>query len=324
MTGLADRRALLNQRGASVAPVVETALVTKTPAGGRVTVNSSGVDESVMLAQGVLLVRGDLALILRDQGRAWVVAKAGGQAHSLSGTVVTVPPGSGMITVDVAGTSHVLPFLASYTPTVTPPGNAVAILWTADGGIVLGSLGATPAPPPAPTPAPSSTPPPTGAPPVTRGGVDTFPAVDSGQFRGGRWGAAGNRDVYQGNWGYGANSGAWFYGSGPADWCGSGATVSACRIRIGRRSGGDHGAQVAHLYLHSSPTRPAGDVTRTDGPTDVSIGIGETQWVSLPAAWGQAIVTSGGGIGVTGAPYVVLNGVDSDREAGLLEITWSA
>lgn len=301
---------------ASGRPSLEVGLVTAAPSGGRVMVNSSGATENVSLAQYLDVTVADRVLIAREGAAAWVVAKVGGRSLPPKGTVTSAPPGS-QITVSAAGVSYTLPFLGSYTPVVN---DSVAIMWGAsgEGGVVLGKCGTIAAPA---APAAPSTPPP--PPPMASSGTARISATDSCQYRGGQWGAAGDRNVYQGNWGWGDNTGAWFYGNTPHDTL-AGRTITGLRVRVSRRSGGVYGAQAAHLYRHTSTSRPGGDVSRVDGPTDVSIGIGESAWVNLPAAWGQAIVDSGGGIGVAGSPYVVLNGIDADPESGLLELDWRA
>lgn len=298
-------------------PGHEVAVVTGAPASGRVTVNSSGVDEDAQLVQYLDVAVGDRVLIAREGKSAWVIGKTGGRKLSPSGTVTSAPPGT-QISVDVDGTTYVLPFLAGYTPAVA---DSVAIMWGAsgEGGIVLGKYGGTIAT----VPGGSDPVTPAAPPSVGTSGSRDFPAIDSSQFRNGGWGKAGDRNVYQGDWGYGDNKGAWFYGTTPRDFIGAGATVTACRVRVSRKSGGNYAAQTAHLYLHGSATRPSGDVTRTLGPTDASAVIGESKWVDLPASWGQSIVDSAGGLGTSGSPYVVLNGIDADPESGLLHIEWT-
>lgn len=259
--------------------------MTATPGGGKVTVNSSGVSESARLVQYLDVAVGDKVLVAREGKNAWAVAKVAGRNMPPQGTVATVPPGSAQIGVTVDGVTYQLPYLASYSPTVA---DVVAILWGAsgEGGVVVGQLASSGTIAPAPV---GGSPPatPTAPPSAPTGGARDFAAIDSSQFRNGGWGKAGDRNVYQGNWGYGDNKGAWFYGTTPRDFIGTGATVTACRVRVSRKSGGDHGAQAVHLYLHGSATKPGGDVTRTLGPTDVSVGIGESAWVDLPTSWGS-------------------------------------
>jgi hypothetical protein len=312
------RRRELQGKVAST-PTGEVGIVTSPPTGGRVTVNVTGIDESVVLVANLDVTTGDTVLVFRDAGKAWVVAKIAGRALAATGEVTTVPFAATQIIVDVAGVTYNLPFLDSYSPTVA---DDVAVYWPPDGsgGVVLGKLGSTPAP--APVPASVAPVVPVAPPSVSSSGLTTFPASDTSQFRGGRWGAAGDSNLYQGDYGYGDSKGAWFYGTGPTAAL-TGATVLSCKIRVGRKSGGSYSPQTVHLYLHDSRSRPAGDVNRTAGPTDAVFSIGETRWVDMPAAWGQTIVDTGGGVGISGSPYVVLNGLSVDPESGLLAIEWS-
>lgn len=312
-----DRAQFAKQRAAARPPVLEEATVTAAPASGWVQVNSSGVSESVILTRYVDLAIGDRALIARQGGAAWAVGKVAGRVLAPTGKVTSAPPGSYITVTVTGGASYSLPFLASYTPAVN---DNVAIMWGAsgEGGVVLGKCGTVAAA--GGGSAPST---PIAPPTVGQSGSKDFPAIDSGQYRSGKWGAAGDRTVYQGDWGYGDNKGAWFYGTTPKDLIGPGATVTACRVRISRKSGGTYGPQSAHLYLHGSASKPAGDVTRSQGPVDASIDIGASAWVDLPASWGQSIVDNAGGLGVSGSPYVVLNGIDNDPESGLLHLDWT-
>lgn len=157
-------------------------------------------------------------------------------------------------------------------------------------------------------------------------GLSTFPATDARSWRGGAW-RVDTASVVQSDLPSspgGANTGAWFYGRGPASAL-AGATVTQARVRMRRRSGGSTSTQTANTYPHSSDARPVGNVVRvgTDGPATASVVLGLATWAVLPVSWGQRIVDTGGGLYVAGGDYVVLDGLDTDPQSGLLELAWS-
>jgi len=118
------------------------------------------------------------------------------------------------------------------------------------------------------------------------------------------------------------NNGAWFYGAGAAQL--SGATVTGVQFRLPARksAGASSSTGTAHLYLHGSPYRPGGDVTRTSGPTDISVSAGYGGgYVTLPAAWGATLI-AGGGISISGSPYMGFRGRSEDPASGQLQLTW--
>jgi hypothetical protein len=121
-----------------------------------------------------------------------------------------------------------------------------------------------------------------------------------------------------------ANTGAWFYGATPRSAL-PGATITQARIRVRRRSGGSTAAQTVNVYPHSSDTRPSGNVARvgTDGPATLPLQIGLATWVTLPVAWGQRLISTGGGLYIAGGNVLAIDGTDVDPQSGLLELTWS-
>lgn len=234
-------------------------------------------------------------------------------------TVTTVPGGSDTIIVTANGTDYTATFLDSYTPT---GGDRVRLLWHGRDVTAVGKVGVTPAPPGANSG--SSQPPP----PKSSGTFDV-PATDSATMWGpGGWDswAGGGGNVYQGTYGS-IVTGAWFYGNAMAEL--SGATITRVQFRVPqRRSVGSFNSALAlHLYAHTSPSRPGGDVTRVAGPTDVSIPAGWNPgpgdgWVDLPTAIAPTLI-SGGGISISGDPYMGFVGKPSDPASGQLRIDWS-
>lgn len=242
-----------------------------------------------------------------------------GQDGPREGTVTTVPGGSDTITITANGTAYTATFLTGYTPTV---GDRVRLLWQGPNVTVIGKVGVTPSS--GTIDAGTATPPPPKS-------SDTFnaPATDSATLYGpGGWDswAGGGGNIHQGSWNGSTVTGAWFYGNTMAEL--SGATITRVRFRVpGRRSiGAYNSAGTLHLYAHTSPSRPGGDVTRVSGPADVSIPAGWAPlpadgWVDLPTSFASTLI-SGGGISISGDPYMGFIGKPSDPASGQLRLDW--
>jgi len=311
----------------SAPPPVETARVVGSPSAGTVNVNSSGANEKVKVPEGMQVAEGDTVLLLRARQKCWIVAVLNTSTDNpYQGIVGTVVGGSNTIPVTMTkngrSISVPMPFNSAYTPS---NGDTVQLIWRPDGtgGYVNCKLGTTPAAAPAPTTSVSTVGPPTAPPAPASSGYNTFPAIDAASFRNGKW-RTDTGNIVEWDWGgYGNNDGSWFYHYQPSDYL-SGSTITRLQIKIKRTSGGDYAAQQPNFYLHSSRTRPGGNVTTTAGPyNNGSIGIGETKSFDLPASWGQTIVDSGGGITIKGAPYIVLEGTDRNSESGLITLDWT-
>lgn len=267
--------------------------------------------ESLLIAQ---LVRGDAPAHNVVLGRV-------GADGAREGTVTTVPGGSDTITVTAAGADYTATFLASYTPTV---GDRVRLLWQGRDVTVIGKVGVTPAIILPPT---GTAPPP---PPVSSGTFNA-PATDSATYwSGGGWDsiAGGGGKVYQGTV-YGTSNvvaGSWFYGNTMAGL--AGATITRIQFRVPQRLsvGSYNAAGLIHLYAHTSPGRPGGDVTRVSGPADWSIAPGWNPgpgdgWVDLPTSYAATLI-NGGGISISGNPYMGFVGKPSDPASGQLRLDW--
>ena len=298
---------------------LRTGRVVTVDTAGNVTVNVDGVDLTALSLPGTPLQPGDLVRVLQQGGTYQVLCLVFSQTLPTSGTVASVPAGSPTITVSTTIGSIGCQWLASYTPTV---GDTVMIAWLGSTPLALGKLGATAPPPPTPPP-----PPPTPAPPpsTTSTGVTSFAAVSSGTYRSG-WldNSITNGNVMQGDYGYGPNDGAWFTGGKPHSTL-AGATVTDCKIWLKRDYGGSYAAQTVHLERVSNNTRPSGALSFDSGhATDsIALAVGQYGWFDVPNSIAQALVDSGGSLGVTSAdPYVRLFGTANDSRAGLLRITW--
>jgi hypothetical protein len=285
---------------------------------GTLTVNVGGTDYTDLFItdSGLAVDAGDSVVVMRQDD--WMVVVGAvtqwlpphGTVTGSTATAVTVSvPGHGSVT---------LPFLASYSPT---NGDVVAIMWhgTTRHGVVVGKLSTSPTTQEVPAPKPN---PPL---PQPRTGTTTFPARSVGTYRSGTWRTDANGDVIQGTApGYpGANEGAWFY-HGAIKQTLSGATVTAASIYLGRTSGGVYAGQACHLQRVTNNTRPGGALTFSGAVDDVSLAVGQTGWFSISTAIVQALVTSGGSIGIRApsGPYMRMYGLSKSSSAGALRISW--
>jgi hypothetical protein len=248
------------------------------------------------------------------QAEAWVTGRLAPSPRPAQGTIATVPAGSSTITITgTDGATYTAYFASTYTPTV---GDNVILKW--DNGIptVLAKVGATPAPPPpapvAPPPAPAST------------GTGRYAAVDTSTYWGpGGWDSwAGGNNVYQGDYGSGMLTGAWFYGGSPTEL--AGRTVTAIRFTLGGRNGAGatSSAITVNLYSHTSARRPGGNVSIGGGSATATA----QPWqgptvIGLPLSF-AADLLAGGGICITNNPYAGFYGRNAQPNSGYLEIDW--
>ena len=235
------------------------------------------------------------------------------QPRPKTATVTAVPASSPTIVVeDSAGVSYDAEFIGSYAVN-----DKVHLDWGAGRPRVIGRVTTT-APPEAvyvPPPPP---------PPVSSGEASAAANHSDTLWGPGGWGswAGGGENVFQGSYGSGPLSGAWFYGtpfSGLA-----GKTITRVRFRTGQRRsvGGYNSPATFHFYAHNSPSLPGGDVSRVAGPFDVSIAPGQgPTWIDLPASWGATLVV-GGGIAIYGEPYAAMNGRLVQVDSGALILNW--
>lgn len=240
-----------------------------------------------------------------------------GVPYPIEGTVSAAPPGSDTLTVTAGDAEYTVTFAADLTPAV---GDRMRLLWQGSTGTAICKVGVTPA---VIVNAPSTAPPPgaasTGVLPVT--------TVDSGTYSVGYgWNAGYGQNVYQGDgspWGGPANnSGAWFYGANASQLQGATITGIEFNLPARNRAGGSGSAATVHLYLHNSPNKPGGDVSRVAGPVDVVVQPNSTGgYVALPAGWGPTLI-AGGGISITGSPYLGLRGRGEQPDSGHLKLTW--
>jgi hypothetical protein len=283
-----------------------------------VSVNGSVIPVSA--AESVAVVAGDNVLVawLMDQKEAIVVCRLSDTLHPATGTVATVPVGSQTITVTGAdGTTYTAYAMSGYSPTV---GDNVEMLFLG-GAVYVSKTNPTPA---APTVVTTVAPPSTG--PST--GTSPFAASDSSTWWGpGGWGSwdtySQPSGVFQGDYGSGPLTGAWFYAGAPGQI--QGRTILGGRVVVGPRLqvGSYNNALSVNLYTHSSPNRPGGNVSLVNGPTVVTAQPwqGLTTY-TLTAAQATDLV-NGGGIAITGGSYLGFAGIAVNAQSGTVYIDWS-
>ncbi|WP_163275322.1 hypothetical protein [Cellulomonas iranensis] len=282
---------------------------------GALAVDVDGSRPPVWWPAGYIPQVADRVKVLLVDGAAVVLGPVIAGQRPLTGTV-SGAPSSGTVPVTTAG--GVVP--CRYVGTAPAIGALVRLDWQSTTPWVWPSAAATV---PTPDPVDPGAPPP---PPSATSGTLTVAAADSGT-----WSSRGVWDSYyathltQGSYGGRSYAGAWFYGAAPRQ--AAGRTVTATRVRVGarRRMGSYNAALPLNLYLHTSPSRPGGDVTRVAGPHTVLLVPGAgPQWVDVPASWGQTLVDSGGGLGIAGGEYGGIDGVGSDAASGQVQIDWRA
>lgn len=236
----------------------------------------------------------------------------------VEGIVAAAPPGSDTITVTADSVDYTVTFAASLTPAV---GDRMRLLWQGGTGTAVCKVGVTPA---VITNGPSTQPPPGAA----SSGTLPVTTTDSGTYSGGvyGWNRGYGQNVYQGDgtpWGGPAvNSGAWFYGANASQLQGATITRVEFLLPARNRAGTSSAAATVHLYLHNSPNKPGGDVSRVAGPVDVTVQAhSRGGYIDLPAGWGPTLI-AGGGVSITGNPYLGLLGRGEQPDSGHLKFTW--
>lgn len=266
-------------------------------------------------------VEGDPVMLLVSDGQAVVVGPVSTTNRPDTGTI-SGTPASGRVAVVVGSTTY----QARYIGTAPGSGALAMLVWQGTTPWVMGTAAAIPAPGSSLTNGDPT------APPSSTQGTLYVAAVDSGSWRSiDAWGTPSSRPLstravvqytYTGSNPY---SGAWFYGLQAAQL--AGATIASVSIRVPSRLaiGSYNSSLSAHLYLHTSSGKPTGDVSRTAGPSDTTITSASTwapTWVALPLGWAPTLV-AGGGVGIFGASYLGLNGLDADPASGQLAFGWT-
>lgn len=295
--------------------VVPGVVVSGAAAGG-FAVNVAGARPPVWWPAGYIPTVGDAVRVLMVDGQGQVLGPVIDAQRPGQGTVSGAPSG-GTVPVDTATST----LQARYTGTAPNLGDLVFLDWQMTVPRVMPGVASVVPEPEAPDG--SSTPAP---PPSQQSGTLSVPALDSGTWSSlGAWDSYYGTHLTQGSYSGRTYSGAWFYGAAPQQ--AAGRTVTGTRIRLGarRRMGSYNAPLTVLLWLHSSPTRPGGDVARIAGPFGVSLapnaGAGT---YPIPTDWGQHLADHGGGIAIAGGTYGGITGVGEDPASGQVQIDWRA
>lgn len=188
-------------------------------------------------------------------------------------------------------------------------GDQVLVIVTSGTGWVTALLSTAPG---AVTTSTAEAPPP--APEQTAWIADTAPVapVWTGTWRSSKW-LTGRNDLGQGNYGWGLNQGAAFFGRGLR----SLTLLSGTTVRLRREDGGVFGPQTPTMRLLAGYTLPSSYpavLATAPGPA-LSLTAGETReanW-TIPAAWLPRLSAGGdaGGIGIgvtSSTPYMWIDG----------------
>lgn len=265
------------------------------------------------LQGGAIVV--DITTDDRGQSAALVIGGYANQPRPSTGSILTVGV-SEIVFTGEDGTTYTTDRFVGTGYTI---GDPVYITWDAAKPTILGKIPAVKTTPPANTPTPSGGSDVAGTHKAAATKTDTW-----GVGGWGRWATSqrGGEDVYSGSYAGYTMSGAWFYGQSATVL--AGRQVSAARFRLPQRLGvGASGSATVHLYAHTSPSQPSGDVSRTVGPFDISVAQNAPpQWVTLPSSF-HAVLVAGGGISISGDPYVGFTGRLKDPLSGSLELDWT-
>lgn len=256
----------------------------------------------------------DITTDERGQSAALVIGGYADQPRPSTGTVLTVGVSQIVFTGEDATVYTTDRFIGTYSI-----GDLIYITWDAAKPTIIGKIPSITVTPPANVPKTPDSPGIAGTHRTAATKSDTF-----GVGGWGRWATSqrGGEDVYSGSYAGYTMTGSWFYGAGNTVL--AGRTILAARFRLPQRLGvGASGSATVHLYAHTSSNEPGGDVSRTVGPFDVTVAQNAPpQWVTLPSTFHAALV-NGGGISISGDPYVGFVGRLKDPDSGKTEFDWS-
>lgn len=266
------------------------------------------------------------------QSNAIVLGGYSDQPRPSTGTVSIVGLTEIIVIGSFGGTFTTDRFINPYVPGDLPRsaykvGDPVYLSWDAAIPTVLGIIGPVDTEAPAPIQPPPVIEPPVPPKPKPQTGTvkgaatrsNTWhPSYGWGNYAGSQ---NGGQQLYSGTWWGSTVTAAWFYGNAFTS-MGS-KTVTAIRFRLpARLNVGAPGPATIHLHLHTSKTQPGGDVSRIAGPLDVAVTHRQgARWINLPIGWANTL-KAGGGISLSGEPYVGYNGRLKDPESGRIEMGW--
>lgn len=219
------------------------------------------------------------------------------------GKVVGSPSAGQVSVLSDNGQTYVVGFQTGYTPA---DGHRVLIDWRG-GGFILIRVDAESV---APAPDPGAS----GGGQVARS--KTFNAMDSGSYRtGGGWQTGA---VYFGS---SFPSAGYFYGPQMADSIPDTAPITAARVYLEVLQAS--GAGTMTLSLHTSATRPGGNLALDQTINIGAMPAGFRGDVTLPTSWGDLLKTGARlGIGTSGPGLRVLKGTNQQPAAGAITLDW--
>ena len=287
-------------------------------ADGTLYVSVAGKELPSSYLVGATLEPGKGVAILVDQAKdgdatALVIGTTNAQPTPGYGAVISPRKGAEKITVVTTTAGRIEAYyLASYTPA---NGDIVELAHTANGYVILGKSSRPFSFPANTVPEETHT--------ESHGKIQARP-TQTGTWRDG----AGGWDSYigatpiQGSYGrFTGYIGCLHYGHALAE--AAGKNVTGIKIRLGsRRRMGNHGANLNLVIAAHNQPHQSGKPTPTTSNTTITLPpyTGPT-WHDLPTHWAQTLA-NGGGIMLYGSEYGGIDGIDTDPESGLLELTW--
>ena len=254
------------------------------------------------------------------QSTALVMGGYTDQPRPSTGTILSVGVSDIVFTGEDAttySTDRFIGAIGDYAPL-----DLIFFAWAAGKPVIIGKVPSITTVHPAPEPVP----------PGTVSGETALIATASDTFGVGGWGrwatsqpAQGGEDVYSGTLGSYTLTGSWFYGAPKPELAGK--TITRIRFTVPPRLsavGAYNDPATIHLYAHTSQARPGGDVSRVTGPHDVVITAGSGGGViDLPLTF-AATLAAGGGISISGNPYIGFASRLDNPENGRIILNWSS
>lgn len=255
------------------------------------------------------------------QSTALVIGGYTDQPRPSTGTVLTVGVTDIVFTGEDGTVYSTDRFIGSYTI-----GDLVFFVWAAGKPVIIGEVPSITVVHPAPEPVP----------PGTASGETVLIPTASDTFGVGGWGrwatsqpSQGGEDVYSGTLGAYTLTGSFFYGAPKPELAGK--TVNRIRFNIPPRLpavGAYNSPVTIHLYVHTSQSRPGGDVTRVAGPFDIVVNPGSPGGLVDIPGWllpdAAAALAAGGGFSIAGNPYVGFASRLDNPENGRAILNWSS
>lgn len=248
---------------------------------------------------------------------AWVIGSTADAPYQGGTGKVLVVNGDGLTcSVLVEEKAITCKRLVHYTPAVN---DNCLLQWHGGSAYMVGRIGSTPPPAPPPPPPPTAPPP---APTVTTG-TSPFSAVASGTWTTGyNWNSYFGTNVYSGSGYVPPSSGHWFYNGATKSLAGKTITDVKFYLPARRQAGNYNSTATVHFYRHSSNTKGSSVPSVTVGPYNVNVA---AHWgggyIDLPNSFGDAL-KAGGGITISGDPYVGFTGISGASNSGHLKIAW--